>query len=316
MASSASIPISNPCTPGGAPANFRWCTAPVPKTNPALISKPRISWNTAASRREAGSGASCASAPMPGNHRSPQWPSAPHFPSACAARHHARPSSHSMISGSAPACHPDFSQASRLYNSAPRDLGPAGRNALAALERIQALTATPYSPSGGASYAADSFASGLNQVARLIKGRVGLQAATLDLGGWDSHITQSVIMDPPMQRLAARPASLCHRPRPGRTRPHPNRRHDRIRPPRRGKQRRRHRPRPRRSYVSVRRRRQRWQSPRRVARPRHPPRRPRRSPRAQQLPRHPRPHPYPPSPGTDLAKVFPSHQLQPVGLYS
>lgn len=90
----------------------------------------------------------------------------------------------------------------RLYNSAPRELGPAGRNALAALERIQSLTSTPYSPSGGARYASDSFASGLNQVACLIKGRVGLQAATLDLGGWDSHITQSLIMDSPMQRLA------------------------------------------------------------------------------------------------------------------
>ena len=90
----------------------------------------------------------------------------------------------------------------QLYNSSPRELGTAGRNALAAQKRIQALTANSYSPSGGANYASDPFASGLNQVARLIKGRVGLQAATLDIGGWDSHITQSTIMDPPMQRLA------------------------------------------------------------------------------------------------------------------
>jgi uncharacterized protein (DUF1501 family) len=91
----------------------------------------------------------------------------------------------------------------RLYQAAPRELGPAGRSALAALARIQALTGSDYQPSNAADYAADAFSAGLRQVARLIKGRVGLQAATLDLGGWDSHITQSVIMDPPMQRLAA-----------------------------------------------------------------------------------------------------------------
>lgn len=94
-----------------------------------------------------------------------------------------------------------LSQLGALYQSAPGVLGPAGRNALAALERIQSLTQTSYAPSHGADYGTDDFSSGLRQVARLIKGRTGLQAATLDLGGWDSHITQSVIMDPPLQRL-------------------------------------------------------------------------------------------------------------------
>ena len=91
----------------------------------------------------------------------------------------------------------------QLYGTAPRELGPAGRNALAALERIQALSTRDDPPAHGARYANDSFAAGLRQISRLIKGRVGLQAATIDLGGWDSHLTQSVIMDPPMQRLAA-----------------------------------------------------------------------------------------------------------------
>jgi len=90
-----------------------------------------------------------------------------------------------------------------LYRHAPRELGPAGRNALAALERIQALSTRDDPPAHGASYANDDFSAGLRQISRLIKGRVGLQAATIDLGGWDSHLTQSVIMDPPMQRLAA-----------------------------------------------------------------------------------------------------------------
>lgn len=92
-------------------------------------------------------------------------------------------------------------QLAALYKTAPGVLGPAGLSALAALDRIQSLTKTASAPAHQAAYGRDEFSSGLRQVARLIKARVGLQAATLDLGGWDSHLTQSAIMDPPMQRL-------------------------------------------------------------------------------------------------------------------
>jgi uncharacterized protein (DUF1501 family) len=36
----------------------------------------------------------------------------------------------------------------------------------------------------------------------LIKARAGLEAASIDLGGWDSHFGQATIMDPLMARLA------------------------------------------------------------------------------------------------------------------
>jgi uncharacterized protein (DUF1501 family) len=42
----------------------------------------------------------------------------------------------------------------------------------------------------------------LLQIARLIKSRVGLEAASIDLNGWDSHFGQSTVMDPLMARLA------------------------------------------------------------------------------------------------------------------
>ncbi len=93
-------------------------------------------------------------------------------------------------------------QLASLYKTAPGLLGPAGMSALAALERINNITSEKYLPTHGASYQNDDFSAGLRQIARLIKARVGLQAATIDLGGWDSHITQSVIMDPPMRRLS------------------------------------------------------------------------------------------------------------------
>ena len=70
-----------------------------------------------------------------------------------------------------------------------------------ALDRIQRVRETTYAPANGASYERDEFAQGLKQIARLIKARVGLEAVSLDIGGWDSHITQAAIMDPQMRKL-------------------------------------------------------------------------------------------------------------------
>ena len=89
----------------------------------------------------------------------------------------------------------------RLYQREGGLLGAAGRDTLDAMRRIEKLRATPYVAAGGAEYAKDEFAQGLRQVARLIKARVGLEAASIDLGGWDSHLNQETIMDPLMGRL-------------------------------------------------------------------------------------------------------------------
>src|SRR5690242_14832823 len=75
----------------------------------------------------------------------------------------------------------------RLYGMERNALGNAGRSTLDAVRRIETLRTTRYSPSNRAVYGADNFSRNLSEVARLIKARVGLQAASLDLGGWDSH---------------------------------------------------------------------------------------------------------------------------------
>ncbi len=99
---------------------------------------------------------------------------------------------------------PGFAQQlAALYGRVPGLLGPAGRDALAALARIDAIGAADQGPAHGAAYEeSDGFAQGLRQISRLIKARVGLQAAAIDLGGWDSHITTGAIMDGPTRRLA------------------------------------------------------------------------------------------------------------------
>ena len=97
----------------------------------------------------------------------------------------------------------------RLYGLRSDDLGRAGRSTLEAAGRIDRLRGQKYHAANGAEYGADNFATGLMQIARLIKARVGLQAASIDLKGWDSHFGQSTVMDPLMARLAKGLSAFC-----------------------------------------------------------------------------------------------------------
>jgi uncharacterized protein (DUF1501 family) len=90
----------------------------------------------------------------------------------------------------------------KLYAARADQLSAAGRDTIDALQRIEQLRNTPYQPAHGAEYERDDFSQGLRQVARLIKARVGLEAASIDLNGWDSHLNQGAIMDPRMIALS------------------------------------------------------------------------------------------------------------------
>lgn len=97
----------------------------------------------------------------------------------------------------------------RLYADEPGLLGQAGRDTLDALRRIENLRSTRPQSSRGAEYGRDDFAKGLEQIARMVKGRVGLEAASIDLSGWDSHFGQSTVMDPRMVQLAKGLNAFC-----------------------------------------------------------------------------------------------------------
>lgn len=88
-----------------------------------------------------------------------------------------------------------------LYAGQTGALGEAGRATLRAMERIRQIRSAGYRPAHGAEYPDTAFGRGLREVAQLIKGRVGLVTACVDLEGWDSHFTQWVIMDPLMVQL-------------------------------------------------------------------------------------------------------------------
>ena len=93
-------------------------------------------------------------------------------------------------------------QLERLYAMESGQLGTAARDTFDAIQRIDAMRAEKYTPANGATYATDDFSTGLQQLAQLIKADVGLEAASIDLEGWDSHFTQETLVNPLSTRLA------------------------------------------------------------------------------------------------------------------
>src|SRR5262249_48831136 len=63
----------------------------------------------------------------------------------------------------------------------------AGTRTLDTLDVIEAAGVGNYTPAKGVTYPGGSFGDNLQTVAQLIKANLGLRAATIDLGGWDTH---------------------------------------------------------------------------------------------------------------------------------
>ncbi|HET9031457.1 MAG TPA: DUF1501 domain-containing protein [Dokdonella sp.] len=89
-----------------------------------------------------------------------------------------------------------------LWNSNATQLESAGVETLASLDLLRPINfglynagSNPggYQPSGGANYSLNynsSFGSQLRNIAQLIKSDLGMRVATIDLGGWDTHVGQ------------------------------------------------------------------------------------------------------------------------------
>ncbi|MGC6426434.1 MAG: DUF1501 domain-containing protein [Akkermansiaceae bacterium] len=90
----------------------------------------------------------------------------------------------------------------KLYRNDPTLLGTAARDTLQALDRIAELTKSSYTPRNGVKYDDFRFATRLKQAAQLIRARVGVEAISLDLGGWDSHFGQSPLITPMIAQLS------------------------------------------------------------------------------------------------------------------
>ncbi len=91
-----------------------------------------------------------------------------------------------------------------LYGCWGKDvaLHSAGMDTIKAIRRIEKLDRKSYQPEHGAEYSDHPFSRGLSQVAQLIKAKVGLDVASVDLNGWDSHWAQDILMDQLISELS------------------------------------------------------------------------------------------------------------------
>lgn len=69
-------------------------------------------------------------------------------------------------------------------------LGAAGMQTLDTVDLIESANPGNYTPANGAAYPAGTFGSNLQTVAQIIKMKLGLRVAAIDVGGWDTHISQ------------------------------------------------------------------------------------------------------------------------------
>ncbi len=77
-----------------------------------------------------------------------------------------------------------------MYSGDNTWLHASGLQALDAMDIVELNTSGSYTPSNGAVYPTNSFGDGLQVIAQMTKLDLGLRVATLDLGGWDTHVSQ------------------------------------------------------------------------------------------------------------------------------
>jgi uncharacterized protein (DUF1501 family) len=76
------------------------------------------------------------------------------------------------------------------YATAPQPVQAAALDALETVELLRRLDFNGYVPANGAVYPNTAFGRALRSVAVLVKADVGLEAAQVDIGGWDTHAAQ------------------------------------------------------------------------------------------------------------------------------
>jgi uncharacterized protein (DUF1501 family) len=81
-----------------------------------------------------------------------------------------------------------------LYRGIGGPLGEDVPTTLAALSTA-ATARTSASPQNGAVYPSGNFSSALSDLATLLRAEVGLQVATVDVGGWDTHTDEVTDLD-------------------------------------------------------------------------------------------------------------------------
>jgi uncharacterized protein (DUF1501 family) len=74
--------------------------------------------------------------------------------------------------------------------TADQVLNGSGRETFEAIKIMRSIQGTRYAPGNGTRYPSGHFGQALQQIARIIKADVGLEAAFTDVGGWDTHVNE------------------------------------------------------------------------------------------------------------------------------
>jgi uncharacterized protein (DUF1501 family) len=77
------------------------------------------------------------------------------------------------------------------YNDTLDPAKTAAMNAIGTINLLRSLNIAAYQPANGAVYPNTGLARGLRSTAALIKADIGVEAAHLDIGGWDTHTDQN-----------------------------------------------------------------------------------------------------------------------------
>jgi uncharacterized protein (DUF1501 family) len=97
-----------------------------------------------------------------------------------------------------------------LYASAVDEaLRSTGSEAFHAMKEVASAKLETLPPQNGANYGNDAFGKRLQDIARLIRADVGLEIATTDLGGWDTHVNQGAAQGQLANRLKSYAAGLA-----------------------------------------------------------------------------------------------------------
>ena len=94
--------------------------------------------------------------------------------------------------GGVPANHTALTALYRGFNGFLAQDAPA---AIVASQQVSALVAANPVAQNGANYPAGAFSQSLKDLANLLRANVGLEVATVDVGGWDTHTSETTELD-------------------------------------------------------------------------------------------------------------------------
>ena len=98
----------------------------------------------------------------------------------------------------------------RMYRASDdMELNSVSGEAFAMLRRVQRITADASKPANLAQYGFGDVAQGLSQIARMIKSDLGVEAAFVDIGGWDHHTNEANLLTPILSSLATSIVAFC-----------------------------------------------------------------------------------------------------------